>query len=95
MVLVVCAEGCECICTVVAAEAGHRESVCKYSLLKTLVLSAVHTASEAAGPAPRGSESRTRPIMAQYDPHLGQHRSLPVRSGSAALFCSNWHSPAA
>ena len=48
-------------------------------MLKILVLSAVHTASEAAGPAPRGSESRTRSIIAQHDPH--QRRSLPVAPG--------------
>ena len=58
-----------------------RESVCKYSLLKALVLSAVHTASEAAGPAPRGSESRTRSIIAQHDPHLAKAESLPVAPG--------------
>ena len=63
-----------------------RESVCKYSLLKMLVLSAVHTASEAAGPAPRGSESRTRSIIAQHDPHLAKAEAyLSLRVSCAIL----------
>ena len=58
----------------------------KYSLLKTLVLSAVHTASEAAGPAPRGSEFSDTAKMAQYDPHLTNTEAyLSLRVSCAVL----------